>query len=240
MKKALFKIFVVVSTSVLMSGCSSKQQVNPTPEEVGVSTQKASFIKEEAYQKAYADAKAKWYQQGLDDAAKIFEDRYIPYLRSMQKSALMIKEGMICNPPIFIDSGNKSNPALVIGKAHICEPLSAKDVIAKFGGDIPTIPGIDAVGSQNNKKSSTANMSATSEFPTIKLPTEPTYYATAPVGTKAGADVPTQIKVPATFANREILKQSDLRFNELNDTFTVEFNSITEKVAFCKQYTICK
>lgn len=223
---------------LMFAGCSAKQQVNPTPEETAVSNTKSAFIKEEAYKKAYADAKAEWYQKGLEDAAKIFEDRYIPYLRSMQKSALMIKEGMICNPPIFIDSSNKSNPGLIIGKAHICEPLSAKDIIAKFGSEIPVIPGLDL--SEYKKKEVGKISTSSGDFPTIKLPTEPKYYASAPVGTKVGADAPTQVKIPATYANREIIKESDLRFSELNGTFNVEFNSVSEKQAFCKQYAICK
>jgi len=233
--KNLLLLFGFVGIFVF-SGCSSRSQINPSPNGYKMPKVEKEFNVDQKLKKLKEAYFKKGEKAGYENAKKEVA-KIIPYLEAIRASAELYKAGGICLPPLFIDKKNKSSVKIIVGKAHICDNFTVNDVFRIVKSGIPGLP------NEYVKKSSldrSVNVKPAISGIKIAGSSTPAFFARKPSDTKA----PYVIKVKDTYTNRQILRNSNLPIGEFetdqNGYIIISFKNKVNAHNFCKQYTICK
>lgn len=233
------KIFGLITSIVLLlftAGCSGRMQVNPMPTNSKINLN-AKFNEAQKLSKltklAYTEGYNKGYEHAKKEIAKI-----IPYLKSLHAAAILKENKMLCLPPVFIDKRN-GQIKLIIGKAHLCEDFTLKNVLNITKNGIPGLPNYIVKKNRSNLKNNSKNDSAI--YSSISIATtkkQPVSFIGAPKQI-----IKTVVVIKDNFTNREILRNSNYPISNIqskNNYLTITFPNNEDRIKFCSTYKICK
>lgn len=223
---------------VLFTGCSSKEQINLTPQQeaasASISKDQAAFEYKKGFDDGYKKAQKEQEQIQFERAKKIIKDRYLPYIKNLQIGAYLVKNHFITGPiPINIEKADGSMETKIEG-CKIQKPYTLDDIFKIFGkvdSQREIIrPHTQQVNNNDQQQSQASNSISIveSDMP-INLPSRINSY-------KKNITV----KVRKTLENKNILDAYNAKYSIENLYFVVKFNNKDESNAFCQTTSICQ
>ena len=91
--------------TILISGCSSTHQMNPTPDEQKnsrVSQEEAQFNQERIKQENYDRGMKDGIKRGYDEAIRVITKEYLPYIKRLEAGKYAMKKGYVTPPEIMV------------------------------------------------------------------------------------------------------------------------------------------
>lgn len=230
MKKHLINLLSVAGAMVLL-GCSSTYQVNPTPGEQksSKSTEERDFEYErkikEAYNKGFKDGSMK----GSEQAISIIRDEYAPQIKRMEAGKYAIKKGYITPPEVMVVQNPDGSMSYRTTGCKIEKELNVDDIMKRFGPQIQSSKA-DLLSVQDSQD-------ITSESSSYKI--APRDISKASVQRPNHAEMSMIAKIPSTAANKMVLDEYNVRYSEKEGVFQAVFSSKEEMDGFCGQFHLC-
>lgn len=231
MSKQLWKIrllkLIFVELSILsLNGCSSHQQVNPTPQEVNVLSSKNEAQKELWIKKGFENGRESGFREGLEYAKSVFSE-FEDDLRAREATTYLIKEKYVRAGPIYIDSNGK----ITLGKMEVIPPFTVGDIFIRYGSKIPKF----------NKTNAPVPNSTVSVVNEIESSVSPEILSTTSLNRKIdNKDIRTiYVEVFKTKTNQDFLERYGFEKGIVDDKYIVKFDSEDKANTFCKNFDMC-
>jgi len=230
----MFKIAYIflITMIIVFSGCSSKKQVNPEPND------EVSYKQQQIKDAAYAEAIKKIKDELEKKVEKKYErilKKYEEHFYRLELGKLAIKKGYVSNPEIITyrsDNGKISVDSL---GCKIQRPLKIKEIIELYSSEISKI--------KNNINPSTkSNQNINQLDQDIEgIDIENINYSKSNIQVKdSPIDQNQFLKLEKTYKTKEILDDYLANYSLQDDLYIVRFNTFADKKSFCEQTNICK
>lgn len=232
MKRINFLMFTAIIV-VLLAGCSTKQQLNKTPEEEARtnSNDKAKFEYETGYKEGYKKAQEIEKDKQFKRAEEIITKEFLSWIKQLQIGSYLVKEHFITPPiPITIENEDGSIETRLEG-CKIQKPYTVEDIFKIF----------DKAKSQkytalvHNSEVATETTSTNKSISIVERD--------IPVNMPSklnGVTKTITLNIPKTLTNKSILDAYNADYSTQEKVFIAMFNNNEEASAFCSETSICK
>lgn len=228
MKKIAWFLFLTLSL-VLIGGCSSKVNINPSPseqkEEAGM---ESSFKKEKFENEGYEAGFKNGYEAGLNKALKILNGEYAARIKRMEAGKYLVQKKYITAPEVFVVTGADGSLSYKVKGCQIEKEFDAKDILERFGSAL-SIKNTDSASQKTTdpETEKASGFGIASKDTVSKLPTK--------IGISKKL-----AKIVARVETKNTLDEYNIEYFEREGFYYASFADTDELVAFCKQFNICE
>ena len=224
-------IFLILSGLIAMGfvGCSSKEQINPTPKEI-----ERESIEDEAKEELYTD---KGYAQGRKDGflegltwAEKSSDKLLKKLNAVLFSSYLIRDKYILPGPIYISEEGQ----IILGSMEIQEPYTKADIYNRYGAELPRFDNDDFPKKKKGSENTiTQDKLIKSFLPTVhKKPAKPKKITNKTIQKS-------DVEVEGNKTNQDILNRLGISGGAIDGKYVIPFETKNDAVVFCTNFDIC-
>lgn len=218
---------VICVSAILLSGCSSKEQVNPMPnEQIDLSKEKTYKDMEK---KIIEENREKWIEIGFERAKKSLE-KYKDKINSYEVGKYALRKGYVTYPQIVAveDGGQVSIQNF---GCEIKKELNIEEIMTIFANDTlktSTMPTLSGYGSFNNNGGDQVGVTSTN-------------YATnnSTIENSNSFNDSYEKRFSNSYKNKEALDKYNVAYLKSGSELVAKFKNNNEYSSFCKMSNIC-
>lgn len=231
MKKDLIKVaFLIGLSTIIFSGCSSKEQANALP------NQYTDLNKEKEYEdmkkKIIEENRDKWINEGFNKAKKILTN-YASKIKSYEVGKYAMRKGYVTYPQIVAVEENGQVSVQNFG-CEIKKELSIDEIMTIFANDGLQTSTVYNPSSASNNSTLNSNSSDVSA-----VGVDYTMGGNKTVQTTSELNNLIEKSFQNSFKNKEILDNYSVSYIRSGGELIASFKSDQEYSNFCQMTSIC-
>lgn len=235
MKFNLTQCISLLAITMIVGGCSSTHQMNPTPDQQGnlkLTQSEEDFNKERLIKEAHDKGVKEGISRGFDQAKNIIIKEYLPYIKRLEAGKYAMRKGNITPPEVMIYQSNDGTLSYKTTGCKIEKELNVDEIFKRFGDSVVVKSESSTILNKQGEAMS-GSVNADSYFVS-----ERDAVVNTPTRSAAPADIVFQ-NIEKTDANKLVLDQYNITYSEKDGSYVAVFNGNAEMNGFCDQFKIC-